>query len=285
MQVYRYFDIGTAKPSTKDRQSIPHHLIDIINPDEEYSAGKFKKDVTKIINKLHSKGKIPIIAGGTGLHINALTKGMSMAIASSPELRKKLRQRSLGEGLQPMYMELLKVDPIAAKKINPADSYRIQRALEVYYLTGKPISSFQTKEYDDTRKYDIFYLVLNLPRPLLYQRINERVDEIMNKGLVEEVKTITARGYSDQLKPFQSIGYKQIIHYLKQKLTLPEAVDSIKKETRHFAKRQLTWYKKAHSARWFEMNLENQESTDDEIYKAVQERFFTQDKTLDQKNP
>lgn len=275
MQVYRYFDIGTAKPSFKNRQSVPHHLINIINPDEEYSAGKFKKDATKIISKLHTKKKIPIIVGGTGLYINALTKGMSMAVASIPEIREKLHKRSLQEGHNSIYKELLKIDPITAKKISPADSFRVERALEVYYLTGKPISSFQSQVSKETSRYDVLYLVLNPARPLLYQRINERVDEIISKGLVEEVEVIIAKGYSGQLKPFQSIGYKQIVQYLKQNLTLSEATNSIKKETRNFAKRQLTWFKKVHSAKWIEMDFKNPELTNEEIHTAVQQRFYT----------
>lgn len=274
MQVYRYFDIGTAKPSSKNRQSVPHHLINIINPDEEYSAGKFKEDATKIISKLHAKGKIPIIVGGTGLYINALTKGMSLAVASIPELREKLHKRSLREGHNSIYKELLKIDPITAKKISPADSFRVERAIEVYYLTGKPISSFQSQVSGETSKYNVLYIVLNPARPLLYQRINERVDEIISKGLVEEVGAIIAKGYPDQLKPFQSIGYKQIVQYLKQNLTLEEATNSIKKETRNFAKRQLTWFKKVHSAKWIEMDFNNPELTNEEIHTAIQQRFY-----------
>lgn len=275
MQIYRYFDIGTAKPSLEDRKSVRHHLIDIINPDEEYSAGRFKKDAEEIICKLHSQGKIPIIAGGTGLYINALTKGMSMAVASDPSLRNKLQKRSQQKGHLAMYNELVKVDPKAAEKIKPADIFRIERALEVYYLTGKPMSSFQFPAYKEKIQYDLLYIILNLDRPLLYQLINNRVDTMISEGLLEEVKAIIGRGFSDQLKPFQSIGYKQIVKYLRKEFALEEAVESIKKETRNFAKRQLTWFRKVHTAKWIEVDLKNPESTREEVYKTVQEHFFT----------
>ena len=273
MQIYRFFDIGTAKPSIKDRKTIPHHLIDIINPDEEYSDGRFKKDAEKIISKLYSKGKIPVVAGGTGLYINAMIKGMSLAVPSDPELRKKLRERSKMEGSKAMHNELLKVDPVAAGKINPADTFRIERALEVFYLTGKPISSFQKSEQHETNPYDVLYLILNIVRPTLYKEINERVDGMIKKGFVEEVRSIIARGYSDLLKPFQSIGYKEIVKYLSKALTLEQAVENIKKETRKYAKRQLTWFKKVSSAKWIKVEIERSEMTDEKIYAAVKERF------------
>ena len=273
MQVYRYFDIGTAKPTIKDRKTIPHHLTNIINPDEEYNAGRFKKDGRKIINKLHAKGKLPIVAGGTGLYINAITKGLSMAVPSDPELRKNLRKRLKNVGSQTMHNELSKVDPEAAKKINPADKFRIERALEVNYLTGKPISSLQSSEKNDANQYDVLYLVLNMDRSLLYQRINERVNRMIKKGLVNEVKAILARGYSDRLKPFQSIGYKEIVQYLRKELALEKAVENIKEETGNLAKRQLTWFKKVSSTKWIEVDIEKPEMTDEAIYTAVQEHF------------
>tara|TARA_B100000315_G_scaffold253559_1_gene292594 strand:- start:14231 stop:15163 length:933 start_codon:yes stop_codon:yes gene_type:complete len=273
MQVYCYFDIGTAKPTINNRKTIPHHLIDIINPDEEYSAGKFKKDAEKIINKIHTKEKIPIVSGGTGLYINTIARGLSMAAPSDPELRKNLRESLKKEGSRAMHSELLKVDPDAAKKINPADKFRIERALEVYYLTGKPMSSLQSSEKHKTNQYDVLYIILNLDRSLLYQRINERVDRMIEKGLVDEVSSIISRGYSGQLKPFQSIGYKEIIQYLSNELTLEEAVKKIKKETRNFAKRQLTWFKKVPSPEWIKVDFKKPEMTDEAIYAAVQKHF------------
>ncbi len=273
MQVYRYFDIGTAKPTIKDRKTVRHHLTDIINPDEEYSAGRFKKDAEKIINKLHAKGKIPIVSGGTGLYVNAIAKGLSMTAPSDPELRKSLRNSLNKEGSQAMHNELFKVDPDAAKKINSADKFRIERALEVYYLTGKPMSSLQSSEKHETNQYDVLYLILNLNRSLLYQRINERVNRMIEKGLVDEVKAILARSYSDRLKPFKSIGYKEIVQYLRKDLTLEQAVENIKKETRNFAKRQITWFKKVSSAKWINVDIEKPEMTDESIYSLAEEYF------------
>ena len=271
MQIYRDFDIGTAKASVKNRQSVPHHFVDILNPDENYSAGQFKKNAEKVIRKLHSNGKRAIVTGGTGLYINALARGLSMAAPSDPEIREKLQKRSQKEGS--LYNELLKLDPEAAKKIKPADTFRTERALEVYYLTGKPISSFQSSDKHETNKYDVLYLVLTMDRSLLYQRINERVDRMIKKGLVKEVNSIIAKGYSDQLKPFKSLGYKEIVQHLKKELTLEQAVENIKKKTRNFAKRQLTWFKKVRSAQWINVGIEKPEMTDEKIYGAVQERF------------
>lgn len=269
MQIYRYFDVGTAKPPPEDRKTVPHHLIDIINPDEEYSAGRFKEEAEKIIGHLHAEKKIPIVAGGTGLYINSLLNMTSLVAPSDSEIREKLKKRTREEGNEAMYEELSKKDPVAAEKIKPTDTFRIERALEVYYITGKPISSFHASDNDKTDKYNVLYIVLNQDRSLLYEKINNRVDNMIKGGLVDEVKSIVEKGYPDNLKPFQSIGYKETVQYLKKEISLEEAAEKIKKGTRNYAKRQLTWFRKVPFAKWIEINPENPELTDKAIYEAV----------------
>lgn len=272
MQVYKYFDIGTAKPSHERRKEILHHLIDIINPDEDFSAGKFNEKAYEIAEVLHRKGKIPIVAGGTGLYIKALIENLGCGVKKDIEIRERLKREFKDMGEDAMYERLKKIDPVAANKIHQNDRYRIERALEVYYVTGKPLSEFhkndREQKTDDRRQNSRFntrYFVLNMDRRLLYKRIEDRVDGMISAGLLRETENILKIGYDRNLKPFQSLGYLQMIQYLNGKSDFDSAVSEIKKETRRFAKRQLTWFRGVKDAIW--INISENEGVESAVEK------------------
>ncbi|MCX7795824.1 MAG: tRNA (adenosine(37)-N6)-dimethylallyltransferase MiaA [bacterium] len=242
-QIYKYMDIGTAKPTAEERSVIPHHLIDIIYPDEVMSAGEFQRLARECIEDIHKRGRIPFLVGGTGLYIRAVIRDISFPPKVDEEIRETIRERVKKEGLYKVYEELQKVDPKTADKINPNDEIRITRALEVYYATGKPISYYRKGINVDYPRYDVIYFVLNPPRDLLYRRIEERVDRMIKLGLIEETKYILSLGYSPGLPSLQTLGYREIIKYLQGIYSLESAIEEIKKETRRYAKRQLTWFR------------------------------------------
>ncbi|MBI3582487.1 MAG: tRNA (adenosine(37)-N6)-dimethylallyltransferase MiaA [Nitrospinae bacterium] len=284
MQVYRYFDIGTAKPSLERRKEIQHHLIDIINPDEDFSAGEFNERAYEIAEGLNHQGKIPIVSGGTGLYIKSLIENLGCGVRKNEEARERIKSEFKEMGEEAMYEKLKGVDPSAADKIHPKDRYRIERALEVYYSSGKPISEFHRDEGRGTRderreneRFTVKYFVLNMDRRLLYKRIEERVDKMISAGLLEETENILKRGYDKNLKPFQSLGYLQMIKYLDNPPSPPfnkggmggfdSAVQEIKKETRRFAKRQLTWFRGVKDAVWIDVTeAENIKDISTQIY-------------------
>lgn len=240
MQVYKNMDIGTAKPSKKEQQGIFHHLLSIKKPDESWTVADFISECRKKIKLILKKGKLPIVVGGTGLYINALLQGFSFPIIEAdPEYRKKLyKQDSLK-----LYEKLNQIDPAAAKKIHPNDKKRIVRALEVFHKTGKPISQAQNKN-PLSKEYDIQIKFLDLPREKLYERINQRVDNMIKKGLINEVKKLKAKGYDKNFPSMQGLGYKEILDYLDNKTTKEAAIDLIKQKTRNFARRQLVWFRR-----------------------------------------
>lgn len=248
MQVYKYFDIGTAKPTLEVRNRIPHHLIDILEPDDELTGYEFKVRALKHIRELTGQEKIPILVGGTGLYLKILTQDYDCAIEVSPEVRKQVKEEIQLKGLKAMHEELSRVDPLSAEKINDTDPLRIERALSVYFQTGKPISEFHHEETPVDDEFEIFFFLFQKDRKELYAHIEHRIDTMMNQGLVEEVKSILNKGYDGTLKPFQGIGYAQVLKHLQGELTLDRAVYEIKRETRHYAKRQTTWFKKVPNA-------------------------------------
>jgi tRNA dimethylallyltransferase len=263
MQVYRYFDIGTAKPSIERRKEIPHHLIDIVNPDEDFNAGDFNERASAIIEELNQQGKIPIIAGGTGLYIKALIENLGCGVKKNQEMRNRIKSEFKEMGNEAMYEKLKTIDPQVANKIHPKDRYRIERALEVYYASGKSISEFHREDKVRSQKdrFDVRYFVLNMNRNRLYKRIEERVDKMVSAGLLSETKTILNMGYDKNLKPFQSLGYSQMINYMEGKtcseqsesMDFDSSIQEIKKETRKFAKRQLTWFRGVKDAVWIDV--------------------------------
>ncbi|MGB9681993.1 MAG: tRNA (adenosine(37)-N6)-dimethylallyltransferase MiaA [bacterium] len=242
-QVYKFMDIGTAKPTLEERAYVPHHLLDIIYPDQTMSAGEYQKLARNTIKGVYNRGKIPFIVGGTGLYIRATIRDIEFPPKVDEIIRSKIREMIRERGLDVLYKELYHIDPISAAKIMPTDEVRITRALEVYYGTGRTMSSYHKGIEKDYPEYEITYIVLNPPRDVLYRRIEERVDRMIELGLIEETKDILDMGFSPELPSLQTLGYREIIKYLKGIYSLDEAIDEIKKETRHYAKRQLTWFR------------------------------------------
>jgi len=254
MQVYRGFDLGTDKPDPEARRDVPHHLIDIIEPEEQFSAADFARLAVEAAEGIISRHRLPIVVGGTGLYHKALVEGLFPGPGRDPELRKRLRQEAERAGLLFLYDKLKEVDPDYAARISPADSIRIIRALEVYYLTGEPLSRqfLRTRSPAGEKGFHLVQIGLKLERKELYRRIEARVERMFALGLVEEVKRLLARGVPRWVTPFKGLGYRQVLQYLNGEITLPEAIEETKLETRHFAKRQLTWFKKSPGITWFD---------------------------------
>lgn len=254
MQIYRYMDIGTAKPSKEDRERVRHHLIDIRNPDEDFDAARFKDEASKVVVDINGRGFIPIIVGGTGLYIKALTEGIFDVPEVDKALRERLRKEAEESDLSVLYKRLKAVDPEAAEKIGPHNTHRILRALEVFYLTGRPISEYQKEHSFSERPYDMIKIGLLKERETLYKDIDERVEGMIKAGFLEEVSGMLKMGYGLELKAMQSIGYSHICTYLNGGYTLEEAVTLMKRDTRHYAKRQMTWFRRDKEIAWFDVN-------------------------------
>jgi tRNA dimethylallyltransferase len=246
MQVYRYMDIGTAKPSAEERSVVPHHLIDIVDPDEEWTVSLFVQRAKEKIEEIKKMGKTPIVVGGTGLYLWSLINNFSFPIApKDPVIREELAKDETSS----LFERLNKIDPLSASRIHPNDKKRIIRALEVFLLTKRPISQIQ-KHGDDWEKYRL--KGLNLPREALNKNIETRVDKMIENGLVDEVNNLLEMGFSPSLSSLQAIGYKEIIESLQGETSLNEAVNKIKKNTRNFAKRQMIWFRRFRNVAWFE---------------------------------
>ena len=251
MQVYRGMDIGTAKPTLSERQNIPHHLIDILSPDQAWTVSDFVEETQRLTREIMKQGKVPMIVGGTGLYLRAWLEGFSFPLAPpNPELRTRLEKESPAI----LHAQLSEVDPAAANKIHIHDKKRIVRALEVYAFTGKRMSDLQRKMPFTGSEQKL--IGLNLPREALYQRINERVDQMIAKGLIEEVQGLLAKGFSNTLPSFQALGYKEVVEYLDGKWTKEQMIEELKKRTRNFARRQMTWFKRFKSVVWFESQVD-----------------------------
>lgn len=254
MQIYRHMDIGTAKPSPDEMQGIPHYMLDIMEPNEEFSVALFQEMVEKYIREIGDRGKIPILVGGTGLYVRSVIDHYDFTpISVEPELREKLNEDAITKGNDYLYRRLQQIDPATAEKLHPNDTRRIVRALEVYISSGKPISSFHRIDHDLPPKYSLGYFGLNMDRQELYKRIEKRVDKMIEKGLVAEVEGLLAKGYHGDLISMQGIGYKEIIAYFRGECSLEEAIGLIKRNTRRFAKRQLTWFRRDTRIKWFDV--------------------------------
>lgn len=252
MQVYRGMDIGTAKASPAELAKVPHHLIDIIDPDEEYSVARFQESATRLITEINGRGHLPFIVGGTGLYIESVTHRFQFAAAEQDlELRSRLQRLAEIEGVEELHRRLADVDPLTAQRLHPNDVKRVIRALEIYQLTGTRMSDFQHREAYSP--YDIFMIGMTMDRQKLYERINQRVDKMIEDGLVEEVRRLLDLGYGSALTSMQGLGYKELIPYLYGEITLEKAVNDIKQRTRHFAKRQLSWFRRMSAIEWFDL--------------------------------
>jgi tRNA dimethylallyltransferase len=252
MQVYRGMDIGTAKPTTGQQEGIPHHLIDIVAPDHPFSAADYVEAADGVIHDISSRGKRPIVVGGTGLYIRALLKGLVNSPRDTSDLRRELQAEACERGNQAMLEELHRVDPVLAKRLHPNNLVRIIRALEVFRLTGIPLSRYQQEHAFSSRRYPSMQIGIRVERPLLYRRIDERVEQMMEQGLLLEVRQLLNAGYDPQTKAMRAIGYKEMAGHLSGECTLDEAIRLIKRDTRHYAKRQLTWFNSDKDILWLE---------------------------------
>jgi len=252
LQVYRGFDLGTAKPTEEDRRRVPHHLVDILRPDERYSAGEFARRATAAIAEIRGRGRRPIVVGGSGLYLRALLDGISPIPTSDPEVRRELSRRLEEEGLDTLYGELERLDPATAGRLGRGDRQRILRALEVARSTGVPLSDWIGREPYGQRRLDALRVGLTLPRSVLYDAIEQRVARMVKQGWADEVATLLARGLSPALPAFQAIGYRQIVRYLNGECSLERAVEETVRATRRYAKRQLTWFRNEPGIHWFD---------------------------------
>ena len=240
-QVYRLLDIGTTKPTPEERAQVPHHLLDLVEPDQEFNLSLFVQRATEAIGQVHRRGNLPILVGGTGQYVWALLEGwQAPPVAPDPPFRHRLETQARSQGVAPLYAELRRVDAEAAALIHPHNLRRIVRALEVYHQTGVP---FSRQRRQASPAYHTLVLGLTLPREELYQRIDQRVDGMMERGWVEEVQRLLKQGYSPDLSAFSSLGYQELVDYLKGKLALEEATQRIKHATHRFARRQQAWFR------------------------------------------
>ncbi|HPP31105.1 MAG TPA: tRNA (adenosine(37)-N6)-dimethylallyltransferase MiaA [Soehngenia sp.] len=254
-QIYRYMDIGTAKVEKEYIDKIKHHMVDIVNPNEDFSVSDFKRITTEIIDDINKRGKIPLLVGGTGLYINSIVYEIDFTnVASNKKIRDHYESILLEKGKQYLYELLLEKDYDTAIKLNINDTKRIIRALEVYDVTKVPMSK-QNKDFrKPSTKYNLAMYLLYMDRSKIYDRINARVDKMIKDGLVEEVEHLLKMGYKKDLNSMQGIGYKEIVDYLENNITLSEAVELIKKRSRNYAKRQLTWFKRDERYKWINID-------------------------------
>jgi tRNA dimethylallyltransferase len=250
MQVYRYMDIGTAKPTREEQKRVRHHLIDLVPPDQPFHADLFRALGRKTIDQLHRDGKPIWVVGGTGLYIKALTQGLFSSPKIDPGVRERLREEGEKQGGAYLYERLEKVDPKTASKLHRGDLFRIIRALEVFDSTGLPISFFRDQHGFGERPYLTLKIGLEMNREDLYSRIDQRVDQMLEKGFLQEVEGLLEMGYGPQLKPMRSLGYKQMIQFLLKEVGWTEAVRQMKRDTRHYARRQWTWFKGDPEVHW-----------------------------------
>ena len=252
MQVYRYMDIGTAKPSLEERNRVPHHLIDVADPDEDYSAGRYVVDAEQAIRIVRRNSSIPFLVGGTGLYLRGLTEGLTELHSGDPLVREELKKiLAEEEGRKLLYDELIRVDPESAARIHPNDSQRLLRALEIYRTTGTPWSKHLAREEKHHALRNVLKIGLTCERDVLYQRINTRTKLMVGQGLEQEVRMLLDRGYHGRLKSMQSIGYRHMVNYIEGRWPLEKTLELLARDTRHYAKRQYTWFNKDREIRWF----------------------------------
>ncbi|SCG83371.1 tRNA delta(2)-isopentenylpyrophosphate transferase [Proteiniborus sp. DW1] len=275
MQIYRYMNIGTAKISKSEMNGINHYLIDEVYPVEDFSVSDFQAKATEYIDIILDKGKLPMIVGGTGLYVNSLVYDLDFSQAiSNWELRDEYLKKAEKYGNECIYEELKKIDIESANRIHINDTKRIIRALEIYHETGKPMSYFYKDFRKENNKYNIIFIGLTMDRNKLYERINRRVDNMIESGLIDEVKSLLAMGYSEDLVSMQGLGYKEIVQYIKGNYSLDKAIEILKRDSRRYAKRQLTWFRREERIKWVNIDdYENKSLLIDYIVKIIMEEL------------
>lgn len=274
MQVYRYMDIGSAKVTPEEMEGVPHHLIDVLDPKEEFNVVTFQRLAKQAIEDIYARGRIPVIAGGTGFYIQALLYDIDfIETTEDTSYRTALEEKAKKEGPEVLHAQLQKVDPESAAAIHANNVKRVIRALEFYEQTGEKISAHNEKERKKESPYQFFYYVLNTDREVLYERIDRRVDLMLEQGLIEEVKKLKEMGCTRDLISMQGLGYKEILAYLEGECSLEEAIYILKRDTRHFAKRQLTWFKRERDVRW--LNLPEFDNDREKVLAHIVEEIGT----------
>jgi len=258
-QVYRYLDIGTGKPSKPERERVRHHLIDVVNPDEDFNAARYRQLAAASIDEIHKRGAKVLVSGGTGLYLKALTGGLFSGPSQDTELRANLEREIAQIGLAALYDRLIAIDPGANTKIHPNDRQRIIRALEVYQSTGRPLSEWQNEHRFQEEAFQVLKIGLARARDELYDLISRRSESMIRAGLLDEVRGLMERGYELDLKPLRSVGYRQMGEVIEGIKGLPEAIAEMKQETRRLAKRQLTWFRSDPEIRWFHPEKQERE--------------------------
>ena len=254
IQVYRGMDVGTAKPTASERRGIPHHLLDVADPDEDFNAAKYRSLGISVLFDIASRKKASFVVGGTGLYIKSLLNGLFECPPADPELRDELRRTWKARGPAFLYERLKTFDPESAEKIHPNDRSRVIRALEVYYLTNQPISSLIRRHAFKDQPFQALKICLQVDRPQLYDRIDQRSVSMIEAGLVAETERLLMKGYSPDLKPMNSLGYRHIRRFLDGEYDLDEAIRQLQKDTRRYAKRQVTWFRADPEMNWMNPN-------------------------------
>ena len=274
-QVYRGMDIGTDKPSMAERQGVPHRLIDLVDPDQPFNVGDYRRHAGQEIDRLHQQGIIPLVSGGTGLYIRALIRGLWSGPSADWSFRNRLSQEAKTKGKAYLYQELTKVDPVLAQRLHPHDHVKIQRGLEVFHLLGTPLSQVHHQHAFQETPYHSMIIGLSMDRETLYKHIEDRVELEIAKGLIHETQQLMDRGFHRTLGSMKSLGYRQIAGYLAGEYSYGEAIRQLKRDTRHFAKRQITWFRKEPAIKWLHIN-EGDPSirTADRVLVKIQEFLF-----------
>lgn len=274
-QVYRGMDIGTDKPTMAERQGVPHRLIDLADPDRTFNTGWYRQAALAEIERLRAAGRLPLVVGGTGLYIRTLVRGLCPAPPADPEIRTELLTISREQGRNQLYAALVRVDPETAARLHPNDEAKVIRALEVHRLTGRPMSAMHKEHAFQESLFVSLLIGLHRPKEQLYRRIEERIDWQLAHGMVEETRTLLDRGYDRQLEAMKGLGYRQVSAYLAGDYDYDEMVRKFKRDTRHFAKRQMTWFRKEPGIVW--LSVEESESLDQTVSRVIEiiDRFLT----------
>ncbi len=269
MQIYKYMDVGSAKVSKMEQTRVKHHLIDIVYPDEEYTVADYKRDAENIINSLNDLGKVPIVTGGTGLYINSLVYKLNFTTAEPDyQLRERLEKMAETDGVDKVFDILKSIDAETSEKLHPNDIKRVIRAIEIYEQSGITMGEYNKNFRTEVEDYNLYMIGLNMDREKLYERINLRVDLMMEAGLLEEVKSLIEKGYTKDLISMQGIGYKEVMDYFEDRMTLEDTIDLVKQKSRNYAKRQLTWFRRDDRINWYN---KDEFSSEDELLEKILE--------------